>query len=206
MATTVLEDQKAVGCEKVVQQVVHTNPDVSASAHENTIATIKKNPEYALEFAAETQIREPMDVVFDGTARVDGAKRIGVLQQLEVPAKRQSFRIAFKAKGRIYFMELADIIAVQAEGNYVSLQRRSNPYLLRESLSSIAEKLKPYGFVRIHRSVLVNTSLVEEIQPLFTGEYRLRVKGGKEYMVTRTYKDNLRFLAHLWLGSEGLFS
>jgi DNA-binding LytR/AlgR family response regulator len=205
MATSVPEDQNAVGCETFVQQAVHAKPGVSTGAHENRITTIEKKSDYALEFAAEKQIREPMDGAFDGTARADGVRRIGVLQQLEVVAKRQSSRIAFKAKGRIYFMEVADIIAVQAEGNYVSLQHRSSPYLLRESLSSIAEKLKPYGFIRIHRSVLVNKSLVEEIQPLFTGKYRLRVKGGKEYVVTRTYKDNLRSLTHLWLGSDGLF-
>ena len=111
-------------------------------------------------------------------------------------------RIAFKSNGRIFFMDLAEIVAVQAEGNYVSLRYRPNPYLLRESLSSMAEKLKPYGFIRIHRSVVVNISAVEEIQPLPTGEYRLRVKGGKEYLVTRTYKDNLRDLAQLWVGSE----
>ncbi|HYM75393.1 MAG TPA: LytTR family DNA-binding domain-containing protein [Candidatus Dormibacteraeota bacterium] len=206
MATSMPEGPKAVECEKVLQQVVHPKAGVSASAHENTIATIKKNPDCALAFAAEKQIPESMDVIFDRTVRLDGAKRTGVLQQLEILEERRSSRIAFKAKGRIYFVELADIIAVQAEGNYVALQHQSKLYLLRESLSSIAEKLKPYGFVRIHRSVLVNASVVEEIQPLVTGEYRLRVKGGKEYMVTRTYKDNLRFLAHLWLGSEGLLS
>ncbi len=104
----------------------------------------------------------------------------------------------------ILFLDLSEIVAVQAEGNYVSLRHRPNPYLLRESLSSMAEKLKPYGFIRIHRSVVVNISAVEEIQPLPTGEYRLRVKGGKEYLVTRTYKDNLRDLAQLWVGSERL--
>ena len=102
------------------------------------------------------------------------------------------------------FIELAEIVAVQAEGNYVSLQRRPTPYLLREPLSSMAEKLKPYGFIRIHRSVVVNISAVEEIQPLATGEYRLRVKGGTEFLVTRTYKNNLRDLAQLWVGSERL--
>ena len=111
-------------------------------------------------------------------------------------------RIAFKANGRILFLDLAEIVAVQAEGNYVSLRHRPNPYLLHESLSSMAEKLKPYGFIRIHRSVVVNISAVEEIQPLPTGEYRLRVKGGKNYLVTRPYKDNLRDLAQLWVGSE----
>jgi hypothetical protein len=37
---------------------------------------------------------------------------------------------------------------------------------------------------------------------LLRGEYRLRLKGGKEYLVTRTYKHNLRDLAQLWVGSE----
>jgi DNA-binding LytR/AlgR family response regulator len=111
-----------------------------------------------------------------------------------------SARIGFKTNGSIVLLDLADIPAVQAEGNYISLRHRPNAYLVRESLSAMAEKLKPYGFIRIHRSVVVNISAVEEIQPLPTGEYRLRVKGGKEYSVTRTYKHNLRDLAQLWVG------
>ena len=59
----------------------------------------------------------------------------------------------------------------------------------------MAEKLKHYCFIRIHRSVVVNISAVEEIRPLPTGEYRLRVKGGKEYLVTRTYKA----ISEIWL-------
>src|SRR5262249_51866511 len=103
---------------------------------------------------------------------------------------------------RILFIDPCEVVAVQAEGNYVLLQRQAGSYLLRESLSAIAEKLKPYGFIRIHRSVLVNSSFVDEIQPYVTGEYGLRVKGGKEYTVTRTYKKNLKALAELWIASD----
>lgn len=99
-------------------------------------------------------------------------------------------------------MNLAEVVAVHAAGSYISLDHRPSPYLLRESLGSVEEKLKPYGFVRIHRSVIVNTLAVEEIQALETGEYSLRVKGGKEYTVTRKYKENLRHMAQLWLGSQ----
>src|SRR5260370_17143798 len=106
-------------------------------------------------------------------------------------------RIAFKAKGRILFLDLAEVVAVQAEGNYVSLQHRPNPYLLRASLSSMAEKLKPYGFIRIHRSVVVNISAVQEIQPLPPGEYRLRVKGRQEHLATPTSTHTLQHLSHL---------
>jgi DNA-binding LytR/AlgR family response regulator len=200
-----IQDQKAIARERFVQQAAHANGDVSASALPgDTICSIKSRRDYTLESKAEDGFYEPADTSLLPVTRADAANLIRALQQLEVIAKRQAPRIAFKAKGRILFVDLAEIEAVQAEGNYVSLRHRPNPYLLHESLSSMAEKLKPYGFIRIHRSVVVNISAVEEIQPLATGEYRLRVKGGKEYLVTRTYKDNLRDLAQLWVGSERL--
>lgn len=113
-------------------------------------------------------------------------------------------RIAIKLKGRILFIDPGEVVAIQAEGNYVSFRGETDSYLVRESISDIAEKLKPYGFVRIHRSVLVNVAFVVEIRPQFTGEYGLRVKGGKEYTVTRTYKKNLKSLAELWISDSEL--
>ena len=168
------------------------------------VALTRSKREDILESTPEDGFYVPVDSSLLPAARVDAANLIVAWQQLAVIAKRQAPRIGFKLKGRILFLELAEIAAVQAEGNYVSLQRRPKPYLVRESLSSMAEKLKPYGFIRIHRSVVVNISAVEEFQPLPTGEYRLRVKGGNEYLVTRTYKDSLRELAQLWVGAECL--
>ena len=200
MSAREIHDQKDIARETSVQQAVH-NSDSANALRGNTTCTIKSRRDYTLESTAEVGFYKP-DASLLPVTRVDAANLVRVLRQLELIAKRQSPRIAFKAKGRILFLDLTEIVAVQAEGNYVWL--RPNPYLLRESLSSMAEKLKPYGFIRIHRSVVVNISAVEEIQHLPTGEYRLRVKGGKEYLVTRTYKENLRDLAQLWVGSERL--
>jgi two-component system LytT family response regulator len=63
------------------------------------------------------------------------------------------------------------------------------------------EKLDPHGFVRIHRSVVVNAAWVEEIRQ-WAGEYVLRVRG-REYKVTRSYRKNLQFLAQSWIGRCG---
>jgi DNA-binding LytR/AlgR family response regulator len=205
MSAREIQHQKAVALEMFLQPVAHPNADVSAGpVPGNAICSVKSRGDFSFESAAEDGFYQPADMSLLPVSRIDAANLIRVLRQLEVMAKRQAPRIAFKAKGRILFLDLAEIAAVQAEGNYVSLLHRPNAYLLRESLSSMAEKLKPYGFIRIHRSVVVNISAVEEIQPLPTGEYRLRVRGGKEYLVTRTYKDNLRNLAQLWVGAERL--
>jgi two-component system, LytTR family, response regulator len=119
---------------------------------------------------------------------------------------RPSARIGIKAGGKILLINPDDVIAVQAEGNYVLLYRESGSYLLRESISAMAEKLRPFGFIRIHRSVAVNVSFVEEIKPYLTGAYGLRIKGGKEYTVTRTYKKNLKALAEVWVGTDAFFT
>lgn len=126
--------------------------------------------------------------------------------ELRELARRPSTRLAIRVKSRILFIESADVIAVLAQGNYVLLERTESSHLLRESISVVAEKLAPYGFIRIHRSMLVNISLVEELQPWQTGQYRLRMKNGREYTVTRTYKKNLNALAESWIGTGELLS
>jgi DNA-binding LytR/AlgR family response regulator len=204
MSARAIQDQKTIAREMFVPQGAHANADVSVSPLRGaTIYPTESRQDYTRESTAD-EFCEAADTSLLPVLRVVAANLMRVLHQLEVTAKRQAPRIAFKAKGSILLLDLADVLAVQAEGNYVSLQHRSNPYLVHESLSSMAEKLKPYGFIRIHRSVVVNISAVEEIQPLPTGECRLRVKCGKEYLVTRTYKHNLRDLAQLWVGSERL--
>lgn len=137
-----------------------------------------------------------------------GQKTAGLSEtfaEMQTVAKPQCLRVAIKVKGRILFINLAEVVAVQAKGTCVLLEREASSYLLRESISAVAEKLESHGFIRIHRSVLVNTLFVEEIRPLSTGEYCLRIEGGKEYTVTRTYKKNLKSLAEFWIGTSAFF-
>jgi|SRR5579864_2707023 len=133
------------------------------------------------------------------------ARSMETFPRLQAPAKPHSLRVAIKVRRKILFISLGDVISVQAKGKCVCIQQNASSYLLRESISVVAEKLKTHGFIRIHRSVLVNTSFVEEIRPLSSGEYRLRVEGGKEYTVTRTYKTNLKSLAEFWIGTGAFF-
>ena len=129
------------------------------------------------------------------------ARSIEPFAGLQALVKPQSLRVAIKVREKILFINLGDVVSVQAKGNYVWFQRNDSSYLLRESISVLAARLETHGFIRIHRSVLVNTSFVKEIRRLSTGECCLRVEGGKEYTVTRTYKKNLKSLAEFWIGT-----
>jgi hypothetical protein len=137
------------------------------------------------------RINEALGVAFQRTSAETIARLIDVAASIAGDASGAVDANRVKGDGRILFIDPNDIVAVQEEGNYVLLQREAGSHLLRESISVMADKLRPYGFIRIHRSVLVNSAFVREVRPWATGEYRLLLKSGKEYTVTRTYKKNL---------------
>lgn len=137
----------------------------------------------------------------DKTVNDQPAYLMELVTPQRLPAPRSS-KIAIKIEGRIIFIDAAEVISAEAQGNYVSLVQMARSYLLRGSIADVAEKLLPYGFIRIHRSVLLNASWVTEIQPYTAGEYLVRTRSGKEYTASRTYKNNLRSLAQIWIGSD----
>ena len=176
---------------------------VFATAHvEDAVAAFERHTvDYVLKPFSNESINEALDRAARRTRGERAAQLIEAWPQLQKVSSPSRPMIAINAKGRILLINPGDVVAVQAEGNYVSLQRESDSYLLRESISRVAEKLKPYGFIRIHRSALVNSTFVVEIKPYSTRKCCLRVKGGKEYAVTSSYKKNLTPLTEFRIGN-----
>jgi DNA-binding LytR/AlgR family response regulator len=114
-------------------------------------------------------------------------------------------RIAIKAKCRVLFVDPADVIVAKAQGNYVALVHKSGSYLVRETMATAEQKLAPMGFVRIHRSILVNAKLVKDLRRDNKGTYLLRTTDGSEHPVGRSYRENLRAIAKSWLGVDLLW-
>ena len=177
---------------------------IFVTAHDQHAVAAFENQavDYVLKPFSHARVNRALNVAFRRTENDRAARLLKTLRLLETPFAKPTSKVAIRAKGRILFIDPAEVAVIRAEGNYVLLERRSGSYLLRESLSTVAEKLKPHGFIRIHRSVLVNTSFVEEIQPWPTGEYLLKIKGGQELTVTRMYKNNLKSIAQLWVGTD----
>jgi two-component system, LytTR family, response regulator len=151
---------------------------------------------------ASQQISQTMDGDLPHSGDDGTMQQSPIAIELQEPFAIQTARMAIKSDGRILFINLRDVIAVQAQGNYVLLQCDFGSFRSRESISELAARLKHFGFVRIHRSTLVNRSWVAEIRTSMAGECLLLLKSGREFSVTRTYRRHLEALAELWLGSE----
>lgn len=111
---------------------------------------------------------------------------------LETIGRHNSSRIAIKVDGRVHVLDVNAIDRVEGAGNYVRVFANGRSYLIRDSLKSLAARLGPYGFLRIHQSHIVNLDRVVELQPWSHGEYVVVLRDGTRLNSSRTCGDALR--------------
>ena len=104
--------------------------------------------------------------------------------------------VGVEVGGKTVLIERAEIRYAEAEGDYVRLHTHSDRYLVRRSLTSVAEQWGQHGFVRIHRSYVVNLRHVADISPFFNQTLVVRVKDadGTRLPVSRRRARELRDL------------
>lgn len=114
----------------------------------------------------------------------------GLLEDLETRQKRLT-RLIIRSSGRIFFVRVEEIDWLEAADNYVRIHVGRESHLVRETLQSLEARLDPSRFLRIHRSTLVNLDRIKELQPLFHGDYVVRLQDGTELTLSRNYKDKM---------------
>lgn len=107
-------------------------------------------------------------------------------------------RFVLKEGGRVRFLDADEIEWVEGAGVYVHLHAGAKSYLYRGTLGEIYQKLNPKHFVRIHKSAVVNTTAIGELQPKSHGEYLLILKSGTELTLSRVFRPQFE----QWLGQS----
>jgi two-component system LytT family response regulator len=97
-------------------------------------------------------------------------------------------RIAVKADGKVIVIRISEIDWVKAEQDYVSLHVGAKAWLLRETIGAMEVRFAGAGFVRIHRSTLVNIDRVKELRPLDKGEFQIVLRDGVQLKLSRSYR------------------
>jgi two-component system LytT family response regulator len=118
-----------------------------------------------------------------------------LLQGLARPSYLE--RLAVKSGGKIIFLKTNEVQWIAAEGNYARLHAGNRSYLMRETMSNLESKLDPDRFIRIHRSTIVSTDAIAELEPLFQGDYVVVLRDGTRLTSSRGYRSNLQeFMSH----------
>jgi len=145
-------------------------------------------------------VQRARDLIANRQVGVAARGLLALLGQTPAPAG-QLARLAVKTPGKVTFVELDQIEAIEAAGKYAVVQVGKENHVLRETMSSLASHLPPRRFLRISRSVIVNLDQIQELQPTFKGESLVVLKNGKSYPSTRPMRELQQILEFRSLSS-----
>lgn len=110
-------------------------------------------------------------------------------QLIQTPGQSLTFDIRDGAK--LTRVRLSEILAITAAGNYVEFALADGRRLLmRKPLSALESDLEGRGFVRTHRSWLVNAARVTGLTPEGSGDYQVSL-GDMGVPLSRRFKAAL---------------
>ncbi len=118
------------------------------------------------------------------------AQLAAMLERLPAPI---TDHLTLWADGRVVFVPTRDIDWIDAADDHVRVHVGRVVHVTRETMSGMESRL-PLGFLRVHRSCVVNVSRIREVQPWVKGDYVLILHDGTRVTTGRTYRDRVRAL------------
>lgn len=140
-----------------------------------------------LEPRLKEAVRRAVERLRSGTRDTSGdlARLLERLSQSPAP---QPGRLPIKRDGSVTFVRTDDIDWLEADGDYVRIHAGKATHMVRDTIAEVTAKLPAERFVRVHRSIVVNTERIREVQPWFKGDYVLILNDGTKLRSGRTYR------------------
>jgi two-component system LytT family response regulator len=130
-------------------------------------------------FAATLQRAKTRLAAGSGDARI--------VQALEALRQREDYldRLPVRVDEHVIFLDVDDIVWIKASGNAVQIHLTDRVHELRDTMASLAQRLDPRHFARIHRSAIVNVRRVKTIHPWFNGYHVVTMDNGQQLRMSR---------------------
>lgn len=188
--------EEAGGGSEAVEKILANRPDVlfldiqmpgtSGIKLAETLSNLKTPPVVVFvtafsEYAAEAFELDAVDYVLKPVETSRLAKAldkvsIAMAARNPAPATERIMRLSVERAGKRAFIPVGDVVYIEAKADYSSVVTSAGSYLANESISSLERRLDSQGFMRVHRSYLVNLDDVHDVEVGKTGLMELRLE------------------------------
>ena len=118
-------------------------------------------------------------------------KMVNLLEEQKVQNGEINDVIELKEKGRNVLVKVEDLCFIEADGNYLRLHEIDQQHLLRETLQNFESRLESGIFLRIHRSIIVNTNYIDRVSYKGNNQFQFSMKNDKKLLSSRGYREEI---------------
>ena len=123
------------------------------------------------------------------------AENLAKIAAAAEPATSSIRRKLVGRAGREYFLlDIAEVLALQAEGELVWIVTPKRRYLASRTLRSLEAGLQPLSFQRVHRNAIVNIDHIRKVTSITSHRWLLTLTNDLEFVVSKRQAHNIRRL------------
>jgi two-component system, LytTR family, response regulator len=98
-------------------------------------------------------------------------------------------RLIAESEGVLHVLDPREIELIESDGNYVKMHTREGCYTMRSTMQAMEESLAAHLFIRLSRSVMVNTAFIARIERDADSVYEFVMRNGRNVKVGRSYRQ-----------------
>lgn len=125
-----------------------------------------------------------------------GAEILSLVTSERVGSSATTNRLILEDGGTTIVLPRDAITWIEASGPYVIIHAEGREHLVRRSLTSLEELLEPVGFIRVHRSAVVNVRHVREVRPLSHGDAEIVLHDRTRVKLSRSRRQHFEEMLH----------
>ena len=148
--------------------------------------------EQALRRAREQIASQDDEAISDRLLRLLQERDPSLLEEESSQDEPYLERIAVQGRGKARIVPVDELTHITADGSYAELHTTEDTYVIRERMKTLAARLDPDQFVRVHRSAIVRLDEIELILRGGGGNYAVRLNDGTRLSVSRSRIDELQ--------------
>ena len=134
-------------------------------------------------------VMKALKVISDAESKKDRIKKV---VETRAALTESLDRIVVKTGSKIHVVPINQIEYLEADDDYVMIYTATSRHLKQQRMKYFEEHLDPKQFIRVHRSYIVKTDMITQIEPYEKDSKILVLKNGKKIKVSKSGLKNLK--------------
>ncbi len=148
----------------------------------------------ALDYLLKPVNEERLEKALERVANQESESKIKELGEKMMEKTQPLNQLVVKDGSKINVISTEEISFIKAEDDYVSIQTGGARYLKKATMSSLEKALESLGFIRVHRSYLLNPKFLDRVEKWSKDQYLGLTKDGEKIKISAPGYQKLREL------------
>ncbi|MFD1900733.1 LytTR family DNA-binding domain-containing protein [Enterococcus termitis] len=106
--------------------------------------------------------------------------------------KEEEHFLIGEAKNALYKISFSDILYIEVVDKRSFIYTAKQVYQSNDKLYQLEERLIPFDFIRVSKSMLLNIEAIQAISPLLSGRFEARLTNEEKVAISRKYVPELK--------------